>query len=323
MKLWYWLYFLFRPLLNERGAVGEGEGGDGGEGGGTGDGDGGTGDEGSGFVEDDFDPINLEEGEGGEGDDSGKVKDEGGKGDDDSGKKKAEDDPVARQITDLNARINRLENDKSDLKKALHQARQDKKQDKGEPLDDNQILAILNEHKDDPTVLLNTIKYVAKQHAAGAKKDAVDDVEISNQRRDLDNYCANMYGENWTNEDSTIRKNVVKARENFKLGDHPFGDFLGLAAGFFMNFPTIQKNIIEKAKADALKGKAEDAREGQIKDGSLPSGKKTGGGGGDKGKFGLTAAQIATAGKLGLKSDSQLKIYASQILKGKPAKKEG
>ena len=120
-----------------------------------------------------------------------------------------------KEEPDYKAQVDQLRKDKNDLKKALHEARQEKKKPKEEetPLTDAELMQILQEHKDDPGIMLNTMKYMVKQQVNGVKKDAVNEVEINEKKKQYDAILYERYPE-YSDEDSPIRKSAEKAKED-------------------------------------------------------------------------------------------------------------
>lgn len=231
-----------------------------------------------------------------------------------------------KRLKEMERKLSRLEEDKGNLKKALHEARQERKSKKKEEEDgetvltDQQVLAILEEHKDDPKVMLNAIKYLAKQEAKGIKKDTLNEAEIKAKKADIDKFLNQRYPQ--LNEDgSDIRANVDKAKDALNLADHPFADYLAVGAGVLNQLPEICKHWFEEGKKAAMDGKADEARKKQIKDGDLTPGK----GNKDfdkKTETGLTAQEMDTAKRLGFTTKAQLKLYKDQILRNRKPRKE-
>jgi len=225
------------------------------------------------------------------------------------------------EVDRLRKDLDQLRRDKNDLKKALHEARQEKKKPKDDDetvLSEAELLQIIKENKDDPAVMLNAMKYMARQTANGAKKEAVNTVEISQKKQQFDSILHDRY-KDYDDEDSPIRKSTEKAKEVMMLKDHPFADALGTAVTVFANLPNISKYWFEEGKKAATDDKVNAAREKQIKDGKLtPPGSKsttpiTGG------SNTLSESQMETAKKFGFDKDpKKMKIFMTQIL-GKKA----
>jgi len=234
-------------------------------------------------------------------------------------KEKAEKKPDKKEDkdeTDYKAEVEKLRRDKSDLKKALHEERQKKKNKDEEAvaLTEAELLQIMEEHKDDPKVMLNAMKYLAQQQVKGVKKEAVDEVETAEKRRKFDSIIRERYPD-FDDDESPMRKSAEKAKEVMLLKEHPYGDVLGTAITVFANLPNISKYWFEQGKKAATDDKVNAAREKQIKDGKLtPPGSKSDVIIKDTGNE-LTESQMETAKKFGFDKDpKKMKIYKSQIL---------
>lgn len=232
---------------------------------------------------------------------------EGGKPD---GKEKGERKEEKRLLDDdaatLKARVERLEADKSNLKKALHEERQAKKKSKAEDteetqLTDAQLLAIMKEHQDDPSTMFNIIKHVATQAAKGIKKEALSEADVKNRSKQAESFLRERIPQLYE-EDSDVRLNVNKVRDDLGLDDDPVGDYLAAGVIALNRTPELAEYWYKKGKADALGQKG---REKDIADGGLtPSGKKAG-----KPKVTLTKDMEDLAQQMGL-TPSQRKLYA-------------
>jgi hypothetical protein len=225
-------------------------------------------------------------------------------------------EPTAKE-KELEERTSRLETDKKNLQKALHEARQERKKSK-EPetqvtLTDAELQKIVEEHKDDPKVVFNALTYKMQQLLKTGKVEAVNEVEIKGKQRELDGILRQRV-KDFDDESSESRATINQAKSRFNLDDHPFGDFLGTAAAVYIEMPNILKNAREEGKKEALNEKAEDARKKGIKESqATPAGQKFGSpksGGGE-----LTVSQMDTAKRLGFTTPEKLKLYKSQILK--------
>jgi len=314
---WFWS-LMTKYALDERGFAGDA----GGDGGGENDkgGDGGGQDDKGGdalknAIDGDFtlnlDEVLLDDGEG-EDDDAGKDKGKG-KQDDKGGTK---DDGQKKTLTldELSAKVTQLENDKSNLKKALHEERQEKKRlakdKKGdgdeEPLSKAQLLKIMEEHQDDPATLLNIIEYQAKQVARGVKKDALSEAEMSSRKKEADALVRERIP-NLDDDTSDNRIQINHVKSALGLDDHPLGDLFAAGVIAFHAAPKIKEYWYEQGKKDAL---ADKGRKEDIEDGKLGGTKK----GQDKG--GGSKVSGATVKQLGL-SPRQQKIY-EKLIAGKP-----
>lgn len=220
-----------------------------------------------------------------------------------------------KEVTELKSRLDRLEGDKRDLKKALHEARQEKKKSKDPEtvLTDAELQKIVEEHRDDPKVMFNAVTYKMQQMQKAGKIEAVNEVEIKSKQKDLNNILKDRI-KDIDDEGSETRGIVNRAKTDFNLEDHPFGDFLGAAAAVYVDLPNLAKNWFEEGKKAGLSGKADENRVKGIKGSQLiPGGKKASL---NKNESELTADQLDTAKRLGLANDpAKLKLYRSQILK--------
>ncbi len=236
----------------------------------------------------------------------------------DKGKKSADGKdkkPESSETEKLQTEIERLREDKKNLQKALHDKRFERKEaktkDETPVLTDDQLVAILEEHKDDPRVLLNAIKYQAEQIAKGVKKSVMDESEVKAKQKDIDHFLKSRYPD-LDKEDSEMRDTVDKTKEMLGLNENPFGDYLATGVQVLNNLESIVQHWYEEGKKAAGSEQMDTARKKQIKDGQLtPGGKGPGKGNGEDG---LSLSQFETAKKLGFKTPAQLKLYRDQIL---------
>jgi hypothetical protein len=255
------------------------------------------------------------------------------KGDDsDKGKKSGKDGNGKDEPTETEkgylAEIERLKADKNDLKKALHEERQEKKGKRGSDaedgkatLSDEQLKSLLEEHRDDPNVLFNIIKFKAEQIARGIKAEALNESEMMQKKAQVDQFMRSRY-QDFDDEDSDIRRGLLPIKKAFGLSDHPFGDYFAAGVQVLDSLPQIVKHWYEEGKKAALTDQANDKMKDSIKDGQLlPSKKKADDA--DRGSQGLTASQMETAKRLGFNTPQQLRLYRDQILRNSPKKKEG
>ena len=260
------------------------------------------------------------------------VEDKGDKGEEDDTKSKVVDDDKGQQVLDerlkeYEGRLDKLETDKKNLQKALHEERQSKKKEKqsvpGETLSDADLAKIIEEHKDDPVVLLNAVAYKAEQIMKKGKSEAVDEVLIKQRSTYLDNLLRSKFGDALDDDGSEIRAGINKAKEYFNVTDHPYGDAIGAAAVVFDQLPKLLQFQYEKGQKDAIDGKVEKSRVADIKNGnSLLSGNKRPINTETKDKkTGLTETEYETATKtLGFKPGTpKFNIYVEQIKKRRAA----
>jgi len=233
--------------------------------------------------------------------------------------KKEEPDDKS-EVGRLRSDLDRIRRDKSDLKKALHEERQKNKKKEDEPvLTETELAKIVEEHKDDPAVLMNAVKYMVQQQVKGVKKEAVDEVEVKAKKEQFNTVLRERY-KDFDDEDSPIRKSTEKAKEIMGLKDHPYGDVLGAAVTVFANQQAITKYWFEEGKKAATDEKVNTAREKQIADGKVtpPGSKSTVA---ISSKTELSDSQMSTfeqgfaKGKTPEEKARLLKIYRTQILK--------
>lgn len=239
---------------------------------------------------------------------------------------KKEEKSEPSEADKLKTELERLKEDKKNLQKALHdkrfERRKEKEKEETPVLTDDQLVAILEEHKNDPRVLLNAIKYQAEQIAKGVRKNVLDETEIKAKQKDIDAFMKARYAD-LDVEDSEIRVAVDKTKETLGLTDNPFGDYLATGVQVLNNLEGIVKHWYEEGKKAAASETMDAARKKQIKDGQLTPGGGKGSGKGNGDGTGLTPSQLETAKKLGFKSAAQLKLYRDQILAtSRPRSKE-
>lgn len=236
-----------------------------------------------------------------------KAKEEGGEEDGkEKGKGKEKEGLLDDDVTSLKSRVERLEADKSNLKKALHEERQAKKKSKAEDTDetqltDAQLLAIMKEHQDDPSTMFNIIKHVAKQTALGIKKEALSEGDAKTRSKQAETFLKDRIPQLYE-EDSDVRLNVDKVKGELGLDDGPMGDYLAAGVIALNRTPDLAEYWYKKGKADALGQKG---REKEVADGTLtPKGK-----GAKKPAAEMTKEMDALALQMGL-TPSQRKLYA-------------
>jgi hypothetical protein len=230
-------------------------------------------------------------------------------------KEKGEKEPD--ELTKVKTELERQASHIKNLNKALHEARQDRKKGKDEggkeeaPLTKEQLLAIMKEHKEDEGVLLNVIQYAAEQAAKGAEKKAVDAVEISSKKKEIDDYLGQNYPK-LSDAESEDRVSVDKVKDMLSVADHPFGDFMAVAVRTQLMLPSILQAAVEQGKKEALGENADKSRKANAKaNAPAPSGKSVGV---VKGKAGLSGDSADVAKRIGLSVKGQA-IY-SKLLKG-------
>lgn len=228
------------------------------------------------------------------------------------------------QLKDFEKQATKKDIQITNLNKAIHGLRQENKKLKTSPADTDesgeapltkaQLTGLIEEHKDDPNTMLNIIEYVSKQAASKTKKDAVNEIEISQTKRQADEFMTQNFPD--VQKEGTELKGIVdETRSKLFLDDHPLSDQLTLGALIMYDLENIKKASFEQGKEESLKGKAEDKRKKDVNDKKLtPSGKK---GGDKKGESSLTSDQEDVAKRLGLSKRGRAmyaKLKASKTL---------
>lgn len=224
------------------------------------------------------------------------------------------DEGMDKRVADLEAASKDRESHISDLNKALYGYRQEiKKLKSGEGKEDEpsftdaQITKILDEHKDDPAVLLQVVKQVAKQQTAGVKEDAISAQEVAQTQTQVNGFLH----QNWPklqDESSAEFGQLQQAKGFMKLDDHPYGDFLSMGALMLQKMPEMIEDAKKEARETALKDRTEVARKDKIKKTKLSG----------KGKKAASQVTItddikATAKAIGIKGDKQIALYAKML----------
>lgn len=213
----------------------------------------------------------------------------------------------------LDDELEQLKLDKKNLNIALHQARQERKkkstETEEEVLTDTQLQEILAEHKDDPEVMLNVVKYMSQK----TTKDQTDVAQVAETKAQYDSYVLDRWPD-MRDETSELSQHVAQSKLQLQIDNHPMGDYLALGASILEELPNLQKASYEQGVADSKNGTVETKRKEKIKSNTLtPSGKKT------VVKGSIPASSLKTAKQMGL-TPSQFKIYQKRILKMKENK---
>lgn len=234
-------------------------------------------------------------------------------GDDSGDDASQEDDPIAALRKEYDAKIADLKKDNNRLGYALRtagkKADEEKKEDSPK-FSDSQLLAMWEEHKDDPKVVMQIIKEMQSSAVAGVEASAEKKAEIASKKTTVTQFLKSEYPD-VLEEGSDLHKDVQGAKDHLVLGEHPFGDFLALAASQLMQMPEIIKNIKEEAKKEVLAGKAEKARKQSIGQNTSHSGAKNSGG--KKGRLTLSKTQMETAKMLFGTDKKKIAAYARML----------
>ena len=209
---------------------------------------------------------------------------------------KAEDKPAekvetpdyGKQIAELQAKNEELQKQLNRKYYNLRKESKEKKSDGAEGSDkpqftDAQLLKILEEHKDDPSVTLQVIKYMTEQSAKVIKKEAVDDTALNQQKTQAESWLRANIPQLYE-EGSELREKTDEIRSTLRLDNHPLGDFLSVAAAQVSAIPNMIKAAREDERKKALAEAAETSRKAAVKGGGPAGGTKADhkGGGGDE-----------------------------------------
>ena len=290
--------FLLRPLMNERGEAGIDDDDPGDE------------------IELDEDDVQIgiddpDESEDQTTEDEDEGEEEEEEEDDETEKRKAELEKIKEEA--------QYWKEQKEKNRSLYFAEKNRKGKKAEDDDtgdvefsDEQLLGMLEAHKEDNVVLLQIMKQVGKQAAKKGEKNAINAAEMASQKKQLDSYLS----ENWpeiNDESSEIYGDVQKAKELLHLEDHPMADFLAAGSVVFMNMKEMIKQAEERGKKANLKDASDNNRKKSIKNKKLsPKGKE------NTATVQLSSSAQETAKMLGFNKDKRkLAIYKKMIAAGK------
>lgn len=216
--------------------------------------------------------------------------------DQETGEEKAEE---PSELEKLRTELESVKKDRDRLGYKLRQQSQqkpEKETDKEAQFTDAQLVQLISEHKEEPEILLQIMKQVNKQEGAKTAETQIKAAEIKQRRTEIDKWMAeNVPGA--LDENSPDHEQMTNARSMLNLEDHPYGDFLGVAAANLMVLPQMLQDAEKRGREAALKEKGETTRKKTIKENSQSGGKpKTKPAtGGD-----LDAKAAEVIGKLGL-----------------------
>jgi hypothetical protein len=209
------------------------------------------------------------------------------------------------------------EGEKKDLQKeisrlgfALRKAEKGKKED--DVFTDAQLQQMMDDHQDEPKVLFQVMKQMAKQSGDSATQNAESKVKIMAKHKELTDMAEKTFP-GGLKEGSPLYSGIQETMEHLGLTDHPYGDVLGMAVMTLKNLPNFYKNVQEKTRKDSLGKAADDKRKDKIKTDKLA----------DKGTQlamkTLSSDDGETMKRLGLKSKRQKELYQKFRGAGKKA----
>jgi hypothetical protein len=204
-----------------------------------------------------------------------------------------EADKLRRELADLKDEVLRLSSRREEPKQAPPP-----QEAKPEKLTRGQIAKILEEHKDDPEVLLNVIDYMSEQKALEIKDTTVKDMNQHQWASNLSGIANRVLADD---EDGYLaaNPNVVRGLEemagNLGLNNHPIGK---LAAYAIYRLSSAAKT---SSKVDDKSTKATKELKTRVMDKTRTSGKSNK-------SFGLTDVQLEVAKKFGVKPETYAKF---------------
>lgn len=222
-----------------------------------------------------------------------------------------ETEPEEKKPDEVEALKKELEANKKEIARLGYALRTGKKEEKkaDEPaFTDAQLLAIMKEHKDDPTVMLQVFKEVANQKGKEIELSAEKAVDIKTKTGEFEKFLSTAFP-NVMNEATPEFETVEKAVDWLHLEGHPFGKYLAVATMQFRALPDLIKKVQDDTRKEVLSKKADDTRKDKIKS-NLPPGS------GEKSTVKaptLSPTQMETAKKLFGNDKKAISRYAKML----------
>lgn len=236
------------------------------------------------------------------------------------GEKGAVDDEFKKRFTDLEDNYKRASGHIEDLNKAISFLRKENKELKKGPIEDKdavftdaQLLAIMEENKDDQGVMLQAMKQLIKQGNADVQKVTDKKVELASKKSDIDSVMGIFQG--YVEQE---RDNIDKAIAFHDLSDLPEWqrDHLALGSVIVSAWPDILKKLKDDAQKEVLEGRTETARKQSIKNNQPDTGGLTA----KPGEGDIPASWAEAADRLGLVGKQRPKYF--ELMKKSSKKKE-
>lgn len=209
---------------------------------------------------------------------------------------------VKDSVKTLEKELKRSQGDKTNLNKALHEARQKKVVTEDAPLSDDHLLKILDDNVGDSQTILNIVKYQAEQAAKKVSGEVVNDADMKKKAKEAGDILTSMYPD-LSEDGSEMRTAVDETKGYYGLDDHPMGDFFATGIQVLNALPGLIASAEKRGEETALKGKADGKRKQEISDNLSHTRRDKQSSG-----TGLTESQNETAEQLGL-SSAQMKTY--------------
>jgi hypothetical protein len=236
---------------------------------------------------------------------------------DDSEKKEADQEPDEDPVKSLRADMEKkmedfkasAEKEKEDLQKeikrlgyALRKAEKGGSKKEENVFTDSQLLQMMKDHQDEPEVLFQIMKQMAKQSGESAAKTAESKAAIKEKRAELTGIVDKTFP-GALNEGSTLYGSIQDTMEKYGLTDHPYGDVMALGLITTQNLPNFYKNVQEQTKKELLGDNADKKRKDKIKT------EKLAGKGSKMDSVDLSPGMGEAVKRLGLTSKRQIELY--------------
>ena len=218
---------------------------------------------------------------------------------------KAENERLQQQLLDVGNDIRSLKAQMEDREEEPKKGKKQAAVPEGDEISDEQLLAVMEEHKDNPGVLLRVYKHLAENAATkvatGIRDETMRNVEYQQWHRELRTHNDGVMGPVYQGNPQ-LKSVVSDTTKRLGLDKHPMGEVLAFS---LIQYAKGQEKETGKAgekeakrveEIDKVKGLDKTRREGDK---------------GSKGKISLSAEQRAVADKLGVAHD----VYAKFLPK--------
>jgi hypothetical protein len=228
-------------------------------------------------------------------------------------KTEPKDDPLKAIESKYETRMADLQKEINRLGYALRKAEKAPEKKEDEPkFSRAQLLSIMQEHREDPAVMMQVFEELAKDAAKGAEISATKAADIAGKKTQMDAWLRKIDGID--DEASPVGQTVNKIIGDLYLDDHPFAKFLAASVNVNMNFDKLVAARVEEVKKELLGEKAEDVRKANIKTTAPTSPGKPSQ---SKEAVTLTASQLETARNLFGDDKKAIAKYARMLTRSK------
>jgi hypothetical protein len=221
------------------------------------------------------------------------------------------EDPAKEIESKYESKVAELQKEINRLGYALRKTDKEKPKADEPKFSKAQLLSIMQEHREDPAVMMQVFEELAKDAAKGAEISAGKAADIASKKNEMERWLRNIDGID--DEASPVGQTVNKIIGDLYLDDHPFAKFLAASVNVNMQMD----KIIEKAKEDVRKellgAKAEESRKEKIKTNApAQTGKPS-----ESASVALTPSQMETAKSLFGNDKKAIAKYAKMLAKSK------